>query len=60
MARPLRLGSLASQELLNHLAQADIPERVIRAALVDQTLPRAFFAGNPKQITLNWIDFYRN
>jgi hypothetical protein len=24
------------------------------------TLPRAFFEGNPKAITLNWIDFYRN
>jgi hypothetical protein len=24
------------------------------------TLPRAFFEGNPKTITLNWIDFYRN
>ena len=22
-------------------------------------LPRAFFEGNPKAITLNWIDFYR-
>ena len=22
-------------------------------------LPRAFFEGNPKSITLNWIDFYR-
>jgi hypothetical protein len=23
-------------------------------------LPRAFFEGNPKAITLSWIDFYRN
>jgi hypothetical protein len=23
-------------------------------------LPRAFFDGSPKAITLNWIDFYRN
>jgi hypothetical protein len=23
-------------------------------------LPKAFFEGNPKSITLNWIDFYRN
>src|SRR5262245_46346082 len=23
-------------------------------------LPKAFFDGNPKAITLNWIDFYRN
>jgi hypothetical protein len=22
-------------------------------------LPRAFFEGNPKEITVNWIDFYR-
>jgi hypothetical protein len=24
------------------------------------TLPRAFFEGNPKAITVQWIDFYRN
>ena len=24
------------------------------------TLPRALFADSPKQITLSWIDFYRN
>jgi hypothetical protein len=23
------------------------------------TLPKAFFEGNPKSVTLNWIDFYR-
>jgi hypothetical protein len=23
-------------------------------------LPKAFFEGNPKSITLNWINFYRN
>ena len=23
-------------------------------------LPKAFFGGNPKSITLKWIDFYRN
>lgn len=23
-------------------------------------VPKAFFEGNPKSITLNWIDFYRN
>jgi hypothetical protein len=23
-------------------------------------LPKAFFEGNPKAITVNWIDFYRN
>jgi hypothetical protein len=26
----------------------------------EMILPRAFFEGNPKSITLNWIDFYRN
>jgi hypothetical protein len=25
----------------------------------EMALPRAFFEGNPKAITLNWIDFYR-
>lgn len=25
----------------------------------EMTLPRAFFEGNPRSITLNWIDFYR-
>ncbi len=26
----------------------------------EMTLPRAFFEGNPKSITVNWIDFHRN
>jgi hypothetical protein len=26
----------------------------------DVALPKAFFEGNPKSITVNWIDFYRN
>jgi hypothetical protein len=26
----------------------------------EMALPGAFFEGNPKSITLNWIDFYRN
>jgi hypothetical protein len=26
----------------------------------EMTLPRAFFAENPKSIALTWIDFYRN
>ena len=26
----------------------------------EMALPRAFFEGNPKAITVNWIDFYRN
>jgi len=25
----------------------------------EMALPKAFFEGNPKSITLNWIDFYR-
>lgn len=26
----------------------------------DRRLPKEFFEGNPKSITVNWIDFYRN
>lgn len=26
----------------------------------EMQLPKAFFEGNPKTITMNWIDFYRN
>ena len=26
----------------------------------EMALPKAFFEGNPKSITVNWIDFYRN
>jgi len=26
----------------------------------EMQLPRAFLDGNPKVITLNWVDFYRN
>jgi hypothetical protein len=26
----------------------------------EMVLPKAFFEGNPKTITVNWIDFYRN
>jgi hypothetical protein len=26
----------------------------------EMALPKAFFEGNPKSITANWIDFYRN
>lgn len=26
----------------------------------DIQLPKAFFKNNPKSITVNWIDFYRN
>jgi len=27
---------------------------------IEITFPKAFFDGNPKQITLNWIDYFRN
>ncbi len=30
-----------------------------RDGYFEMTLPKAFFEGNPKSITLNWIDFYR-
>jgi hypothetical protein len=26
----------------------------------EMALPKAFLEGNPKSITINWIDFYRN
>ena len=26
----------------------------------EMQLPRAFLEGNPKTITVSWIDFYRN
>ncbi|HRA89374.1 MAG TPA: hypothetical protein PK992_14915 [Planctomycetaceae bacterium] len=26
----------------------------------EMQLPKVFFEGNPKSITVNWIDFYRN
>jgi hypothetical protein len=26
----------------------------------EMQLPKAFFKGNPRSITVNWIDFYRN
>jgi len=26
---------------------------------IEMQLPKAFFEGNPKSITVNWIDFYR-
>lgn len=32
----------------------------LKAGYFDLQLPKAFFVGNPKSITLNWIDFYRN
>ena len=35
-------------------------ELPLKDGYFEMTLPRAFFEGNPKSITLNWIDFYRN
>ena len=31
----------------------------LKVGSFEMTLPRALFEGNPKSITLNWIDFYR-
>jgi len=35
-------------------------ELPLREGYFEVTLPRAFFEGNPKTITVGWIDFYRN
>jgi hypothetical protein len=32
----------------------------LRDGYFEVALPRAFFEGSPKSITLKWIDFYRN
>jgi hypothetical protein len=34
-------------------------ELPLKDGYFEVVLPRAFFEGNPKSITLNWIDFYR-
>jgi hypothetical protein len=34
-------------------------ELPLRDGYFEMALPRAFFEGNPKSITLNWINFYR-
>jgi hypothetical protein len=34
-------------------------ELPLKGGYFEVALPRAFFEGNPKSITLNWIDFYR-
>ena len=34
-------------------------ELPLKNGYFEMSLPRAFFEGNPKAITLNWIDFYR-
>ncbi len=38
-------------------AAKDLP---LKDGYFEVTLPRAFFEGNPKAITVAWIDFYRN
>jgi len=35
-------------------------ELPLKDGYFEVSLPRAFFKANPKSITLNWIDFYRN
>ena len=35
-------------------------ELPLKDGYFEVVLPKAFFEGNPKSITLNWIDFYRN
>ena len=44
------------------LTSKDKPAKVLplKNGYFEMTLPKAFFEGNPKSITLNWIDFYRN
>jgi hypothetical protein len=32
----------------------------LEAGFFEMELPKAFFAGNPKSITLAWVDFFRN
>jgi hypothetical protein len=32
----------------------------LRGGYFEMQLPKALFEGNPKAITVNWIDFYRN
>jgi hypothetical protein len=34
-------------------------ELPLKDGYFELSLPKAFFEGNPKSITLNWIDFYR-
>lgn len=36
-----------------------VAELPLKDGYFEMTLPKAFFDGNPKSITLNWIDFYR-
>ena len=32
----------------------------LKGGYFEMALPKAMFEGNPKSITVNWIDFYRN
>ena len=32
----------------------------LKGGYFEMPLPKALFEGNPKSITVNWIDFYRN
>ena len=32
----------------------------LKGGYFEVALPQAFFEGNPKSVTVNWIDFYRN
>jgi hypothetical protein len=32
----------------------------LKGGYIEMQLPKAFFDGNPKSITVNWIDFYRS
>jgi len=38
-------------------AAKEIP---VKDGYFEMVLPKAFFEGNPKSITVSWIDFYRN
>jgi len=37
-----------------------VKELPLKDGYFEMRLPQAFFEGNPKSITVNWIDFYRN
>jgi hypothetical protein len=36
-----------------------VTEKLALGGYFEITLPRAFFEGNPKSITLDWVDFFR-
>ena len=35
-------------------------ELPLKGGYFEMQLPAAFFEGNPKSITIDWIDFYRS